>query len=56
MPSLKKIAVREKKLSISNGVEERSHANDPYVLKKIELAKEFIKRAGLPNLKKQTSL
>lgn len=50
MPALKKTTAKE--LNTGNDKVERSHANDPYVLEKIKLAKAFIKQAGLPSLSK----
>ncbi|WP_158795806.1 hypothetical protein [Pedobacter sp. L105] len=34
------------------GGKSKSHANDPYVLKKVEQAKIFMSKAGLPDIKK----
>ncbi len=35
------------------GGEAKSHANDPFVTKKVEKAKETLKKVGLPDFKKK---
>jgi len=53
MPALKKTIVNEIVHNTNIMVpEKKSHANDLYVLKKVEQAKAFIKHAGLPKLSK----
>lgn len=52
MATIKKIATAKTGQNANFNFGLKSYANDPYVIKKVEQAKEFIKKAGFPNLKK----
>jgi hypothetical protein len=49
MPTVKKAVVESGygKAIINN--EDRDHSNDPFVVKKVEAAKAFIRKNGLPD-------
>jgi len=48
MPTTKRTTANSHGRNATGVVDKRSHANDAYVLKKVEQAKEFINKAGVP--------
>ncbi|WP_192910094.1 hypothetical protein [Mucilaginibacter ginsenosidivorax] len=52
MPAIVKNTSKEKTPGHVVNSEVKSHANDPFVLKKVEKAKETLKNAGLPGQNK----
>lgn len=52
MATIKKITTEKAGQHVAAKAVKKSYANDPYVVKKVEQAKAFIEKTGLPNPRK----